>query len=78
MPRDDEPKAAKQGEFDADDNNNDDDVFYDVAQISYEDRNCRRASCVVRRASSTMSVSSRKSAEAAAPPATSHSRAIRK
>ena len=46
MPRDDEPKAAKQGEFDADDNNNDDDVFYDVAQISYEDRNYRRASCV--------------------------------
>ena len=50
MSRDDELEAAKQGEIDAD-NNNHDDVFYDVAHISYEDRDVRRASCVVHRAS---------------------------
>ena len=72
MPRDDELEGAKQGEFDADNNNNNnDDVLYDVAHISYEGRDVRRAPC-------TMSASSRKASAAAAPPATSPSRAIRK
>ena len=70
MPRDDELEAAKQGEFDADNNNNND-GFFDVAHISFEDGNVRRAPCAV-------SASSRKISAAAPPPATSHSRAIRK